>query len=232
MARLITITLPSGLRIAAKSWGPTDGKPFLGLHGWLDNSNTFDALAPLLPKDVNLVAIDLPGHGLSDHKPAGTSYMHADWLYNVRSVVDVLGWNRFSFMAHSMGAGIASMFTGTFPSRVDSVVLIEGIAPFFKSEREAADQLAKGIESLIALEGRKPKVYASRDECIAKLMHNYRSVTRESAEILCERSVRDVEKGGACFAHDTRLKASSPVMFSKTQVTNVLARVDCPCTLR
>ena len=41
----ISFHAPWGV-IAAKAWGPEDGKPFLGLHGW-DNANTFDKIAPL-----------------------------------------------------------------------------------------------------------------------------------------------------------------------------------------
>jgi hypothetical protein len=44
------------LRIAAKQWGPADGIPVLGLHGWLDNASTFDRIAPLLPR-INLISM-------------------------------------------------------------------------------------------------------------------------------------------------------------------------------
>ena len=37
----ISFTVPWGV-IAVKVWGPDDGKPFIGLHGWLDNANAFD----------------------------------------------------------------------------------------------------------------------------------------------------------------------------------------------
>ena len=37
----ISFKVPWGV-IAAKSWGPDDGKPLLGIHGWLDNANAYD----------------------------------------------------------------------------------------------------------------------------------------------------------------------------------------------
>ena len=45
-----------GLKICARQWGNPEGPPALGLHGWLDNANTFNRLAPLLP-ELNLIAL-------------------------------------------------------------------------------------------------------------------------------------------------------------------------------
>ena len=56
-----------GQKIAAKVWGNEAGIPTLALHGWLDNAASFEPIAPLL-EQCHLVAVDLPGHGLSDHK--------------------------------------------------------------------------------------------------------------------------------------------------------------------
>ena len=74
--REIKLQLPN-LKLTAKQWGPESGKPLLALHGWLDNAASFDGLAPLLP-ELNIVALDLPGHGLSEHKPAGSVYHFID----------------------------------------------------------------------------------------------------------------------------------------------------------
>lgn len=44
------------------------------VHGWNDNAGTFDKLIPMLPQDLYIVAVDMPGHGLSSHLPPGITY--------------------------------------------------------------------------------------------------------------------------------------------------------------
>ncbi len=90
----------STLRLSAKCWGNPDGVPILAFHGWLDNAATFDHLAPFL-KEFRLVSLDLPGHGLSDHRSAGSSYHFSDIIVDVLEVLTVLGWNRFLLLGHS-----------------------------------------------------------------------------------------------------------------------------------
>ena len=91
----------STMRLSAKCWGEPEGMPVLAFHGWLDNAATFDHLAPLL-KDFRLVSIDLPGHGLSEHKPSSSSYHFSDLIVEMLEVLNVLGWQSFSLLGHSM----------------------------------------------------------------------------------------------------------------------------------
>ncbi|NIR25586.1 MAG: alpha/beta hydrolase, partial [Gammaproteobacteria bacterium] len=61
------VTLQAGpLRLAARVWGEEGARPVLALHGWLDNAASFDALGELL-EGVQLVALELAGHGHSQH---------------------------------------------------------------------------------------------------------------------------------------------------------------------
>lgn len=61
------IELTEGLVVAAKVWGPVDGVPVLGLHGWLDNCATFDRMGPhLAAAGIRLVSIDFPGACVRD----------------------------------------------------------------------------------------------------------------------------------------------------------------------
>ncbi|XP_054845226.1 serine hydrolase-like protein 2 isoform X2 [Eublepharis macularius] len=116
--------------IAAKAWGPPQGRPVLCLHGWLDNANTFDRLIPLLPKDCYYTAIDFGGHGLSSHRPPGFPYHFFDYVGDVRRVVAELKWNRFTLMGHSLGGSVAGMFSCIFPDMVDKLILVESYGFF------------------------------------------------------------------------------------------------------
>lgn len=54
----------------ARWWGSKDRQPIICIHGWQDNSATFNALIPLLPEQISFLCIDLPGHGRSTSLPA------------------------------------------------------------------------------------------------------------------------------------------------------------------
>ena len=76
--REIFLELPH-LRLAAREWGPEGGARVIALHGWLDNAASFDRLAPLLP-ELHLVALDLAGHGRSQHRLPGVYHHFVDWV--------------------------------------------------------------------------------------------------------------------------------------------------------
>ena len=59
-----------------QEWGSSEDEPWIGLHGWLDNSGTFQTLAPFFAKNKKrLLAIDLPGHGYSSHYGPGDKFL-------------------------------------------------------------------------------------------------------------------------------------------------------------
>jgi pimeloyl-ACP methyl ester carboxylesterase len=57
----------SGLKVAYQVWGEGNPVKVLCLHGWLDNSNSFNVLAPYLVEkgrgQFEVVAVDHVGHG-------------------------------------------------------------------------------------------------------------------------------------------------------------------------
>ena len=70
--------------------GEAQGPKVLALHGWLDNAASFIPLAGQLPH-LDLVMLDLPGHGRSAHLGPGAEYtlsvaLNACLLYTSRCV--------------------------------------------------------------------------------------------------------------------------------------------------
>ena len=63
-------------RFAALEWRNEKGLRALCLHGWLDNAASFIPLAPLL-KPLDLVALDMAGHGHSQHRPTPWGKPHS-----------------------------------------------------------------------------------------------------------------------------------------------------------
>ena len=113
-----------GRQLAAKLWGNPDGYPTLALHGWLDNANTFERLAPRLT-ELNIIALDLAGHGKSDHRAPGVQYHHSDYMLDIMSVVELLNLEKFNLIGHSMGGQISSVIAATFPERVNRAFMKE-----------------------------------------------------------------------------------------------------------
>ncbi len=115
--------------IAALRWGDGNTQKVLALHGWLDNAASFWHLAPLLTKhDMEITAIDFPGHGHSDHRAPGHIYGFTDYVVDLQAVM--LQMNPpLTLLCHSMGAAIAAMYGSAFPEQIHKMVMLENLGP-------------------------------------------------------------------------------------------------------
>ncbi|MEZ6183601.1 MAG: alpha/beta fold hydrolase [Planctomycetota bacterium] len=216
-----------GVELGALSWGPADGRPLLALHGWLDNAGSFSRLAPRVP-DVRWVALDLPGHGLSEHRPPTQHQHFVDWVVDVSRAADALGWERYTLVGHSMGAAIAALVGGTEPERLERLVLIEGLGPIPCPAEEAPDRLERSlVQARRRAQGTRQRVHASREEAAARLREVNRYLSPEAARILVERGTAPVE-GGVAWRADPRLRDLSPMRMTEDHVRAFLARIRCP----
>ena len=223
----LSLEIP-GLRLAAKAWGPVDGPRVLATHGWLDNANTWDRLAPAL-LGLRIVAIDFPGHGLSDHKPMATPYHFLDLVAELSFVADALEWERFSLLGHSMGAGVSSLLAGTIPDRVNRTVLIEGLGPLVEDPGAAATRMQMAIDAEKRRRASQKRTYLSLEDAARKIA-TVTSMDESSARILIDRGMEEGD-GGYHWRADPRLRLPSRVRFSEQQVHSFLSRITCPTLL-
>ncbi|MGB9091266.1 MAG: alpha/beta hydrolase [Pseudomonas farsensis] len=217
------------IELAAHLFGPHEGLPVIALHGWLDNANSFARLAPQL-KGLRIVALDLAGHGYSEHRPPGASYALADYAHDVLRVAEQLGWQRFALLGHSLGAVISVQLAGALPERVSHLALIDGVLPPTAAEQDPAERLGMALRAQLRLEGKRKSVYATQAQGVEARMKGMVAVSREAAQLLAQRGLMPVP-GGYSWRSDSRLTLPSPQRLSQAQAMAFVKRVQCPACL-
>jgi pimeloyl-ACP methyl ester carboxylesterase len=215
-----------GLILAAKAWGPPTAPPLLALHGWLDNAESFTPLSAHLA-GRRLVALDLPGHGASQHRSADAAYHFIDWVPAVMGAVRALGWETFDLVGHSLGAGIATLVAGTYPNRVRRLALIDSIGPLTAPPEQLPERLARHVEEALHRSHQERRPYASLDAMATTLAKVVPRLSLASARLLVSRGSRSVH-GGYTWAADNRLRGTSAARLTEAQVEAFLRRIACP----
>ena len=218
----------STLRLSAKCWGNLEGMPVLAFHGWLDNAATFDHLAPYL-KEFRLVSLDLPGHGLSEHRSSGSSYHFSDIIVDVLEVLHVLGWEHFSLLGHSMGAGVASYLAGTIPEKICSLILIEGLGSLAQDAEKMPEILREAAEQWQQLANKKLPLYPDVETAV-KVRHHVGGIEESSVRTLVARGLQPVD-GGFTWRSDPRLKIKSRHYLTEEQACAFLEEITAPVLL-
>jgi pimeloyl-ACP methyl ester carboxylesterase len=224
----IRLSLPH-IEVAAHLYGPQDGRPVIALHGWLDNAATFSRLAPLLT-GVRIVALDLPGHGHSGHRPEGAAYNIWDYAHDVLQTAAQFGWQRFSLLGHSMGAIASVLLAGAMPDRVERLALIDGVIPYTGEADTAPEKLGESLQALLAVNDKRKPVYATFEQAVAARMKGVGAVSYEAAERLAERGLMPVP-GGYTWRTDARLMLPSPMRLSRAHALAFVRAVRCPASL-
>ncbi|WP_299947608.1 alpha/beta hydrolase [uncultured Microbulbifer sp.] len=216
--------------IAARQWGSVEGERVLALHGWLDNCASFDRLAPML-KGINLVALDMAGHGRSYHRSSDANYNIWEETEDILGAAEALGWRKFSLLAHSRGAIAGMIAAGAFPGRVKRLALIDGLVPPSAEDAQAPDILARAIAQRARYSVvRKARVYRTFAQAVEARMNGMFPLSAWAAGVLTERGIRPAD-GGFIWRNDPRLMASSTAKLNGAQVRAFLSRLNMPVRL-
>ena len=102
------------------------GLPFVGVHGFGGDKETWLLLSALLPRARGVTLIDLPGHGRSSDVPESQASIrhHAE---AVLRVCDHNGVDRAVICGNSMGGGVALRIAKSWPDRVAALVLVASV---------------------------------------------------------------------------------------------------------
>ncbi len=117
-----------GVRLAYEQDGPAGGAPLLLLHALGENRGSWVRVVPALAADGwRTTALDLRGHGDSDH---ADDYAYEAMRDDVFALLDELGLDGVTVVAHSVGTVVASLVAMDRPAAVRRMVLEDGPLPF------------------------------------------------------------------------------------------------------
>ena len=122
------IVVRDGVALRVLEAGPRGKLTALLLHGWASSVYSFAETIPALAAaGYRVVAVDLPGHGLSDKPIAPECYSVPAMTDAVAAVMADCGVERCVMVAHSMSGAIALEMAGRGDSRLSGVVFIGAV---------------------------------------------------------------------------------------------------------
>lgn len=114
-----------GVRLRVVERGDLSAPPVLLLHGWACMAYSFAELfEPLAAAGHRVIALELPGHSLSDKPLDVRAYVASAMCDAVQQAMHSLGLFRAHIVAHSMGTAIALELARRAPSTLNRQVLI------------------------------------------------------------------------------------------------------------
>lgn len=127
-SRQWTVAADDGVQLHVESWpGAQDGAPLvLGLHGITANRRAFLPLIAELAGEVEFVAYDARGRGLSDKPEDPAAYGHRRHAEDAANVLTAIGRPADVVMGQSMGAWDGLLLAVHHPEMVGALVLGDG----------------------------------------------------------------------------------------------------------
>jgi magnesium chelatase accessory protein len=119
------VELRGGLRVRVAESGEAGAPPVLLLHGWGASIYMWRSwFAPLAAMGYRVLAVDLPGHGLSDKPEDASVYRLAPQTQAVRELLDAERLHRVDVVAQSMAGTIALELALAGESRIGRLALV------------------------------------------------------------------------------------------------------------
>ncbi|MEZ5998834.1 MAG: alpha/beta hydrolase [Hyphomonas sp.] len=144
------LTLENGLRVHYRDTGPRDAPVIVLVHGFSASLHTWDAWVSDLKRDYRVIALDLPGHGLTNCGDSGTVGMD-EFVETVDTLTTRLGVEKFVLAGNSMGGRTAWTYALAHPERLEGLVLVDasGWVPD-EAERKAEPVVFKLLANPVA----------------------------------------------------------------------------------
>jgi pimeloyl-ACP methyl ester carboxylesterase len=207
-----------GTTISFVARGPAGAPGVVLVHGGGANTSWWDHLAPSLAHDRRVVAVDLSGHGHSDHRDG---YSLEGWTEEVLAVAEAGAIAGAPVLVgHSMGGFVTIAVAARYPDRVAGVVVCDSPVTDLDPELSPAAHFGTTV-----------RTYASVEEAVDR----YRTVPAQARYLpyvldhVARSSLRAVD-GGWTWQFDRRVFGQFAGQVRSIALPH-LARIRCPFTL-
>ena len=210
------VAVEPGRRCSALVWGDAPADLVL-LHGGAQNAHTWDTVALALHHP--LVAIDLPGHGHSDHGERGP-FLPEHNAADVEVVIRELAPHPRLVVGMSLGGLTAIALADRAPDLVPSLLLVD-VTPGVHTEKAAP------IRQFIS----GPESFESFDEILERTVqfNPTRSVSSLRRGVLHNAVQRD--DGRWVWRYQRPRIAESPEVGDFTKLWDAVSRIQAPIVL-
>ena len=220
------------LRLHYVDWGNPDAPPLILQHGGADHCRSWDWVAEELRHDWHVICPDLRGHGDSSWAPNG-NYDINSMVYDFAQLVQTLGYDEVSIIAHSLGSLVTSRYAGLYPDKVRRFVDIEGLGPDldFMSKREqqpAGERFRRWIDEKRVVAGRVAKKYPSLETAYSRMKEVNKHLSDEQARHLTIHGASRNEDGTWTWKFDPHIHVTYFADMARPQVEELWQAITCP----
>lgn len=118
-----SVTLPGGLTLNYRVRGDPHKPAIMLVHGGGDSLSAWDGWCEVLESDFRLIAVDLPGHGLSGPYP-DAAYSTQTLAVSLKAFIDAIGLEDFAIAGHSFGGETVLRYVVDNPHDPKAMVLV------------------------------------------------------------------------------------------------------------
>jgi pimeloyl-ACP methyl ester carboxylesterase len=220
------------LRLHYADWGNAAAPHMLLVHGVQDHCHSWDWFADAFADRFHVLAPDLRGHGDSEWV-RGSSYHHADYVYDLDQLIRQRELAPTVVVSHSMGGSLAAMYAGIYPECVSALVIIEGVGlwPGWSGALEPAQRFDEWIRSTRQMSARLPRRYESLEAAYARMQQANSHLSPEQVRHLTAHGAYRNEDGTYSWKFDNYTHAWPAFRVPQSDLVALWRRIACPVLL-
>ncbi|MDN3649054.1 alpha/beta hydrolase [Reinekea marina] len=215
-----TFSLLNG-RVQGVKFG--QGRKVLAFHGLLDNAMSFALLSEHCP-DLEIWAIDMPGHGLSAALPYNDGTFLPANVIALGDVIDELAWEEVIIIGHSLGGIMASLLAAV-DDRIKAVFSIDSLGPLSSKPAENFERFKRVFAN--RNKSIPVRTYKTYDAIWKSRLKGMFPLSERAARTMAKRAV-GLSADGWYHRYDRQLRQESLWRLNEEEVYHWLSQIQCP----